>query len=691
MSAAPSIGLGGTLLSEAFPFHFALDRSLTVVQAGAVIERMCGALTGRRLGEKLSLVAPQIEQSFEAMRDQARTLFMYRIAPAGQLLKGQVVYEPESDHLLFLGSPWITDVARLSELGLTLRDFAPHDPLADLLFLIQAKNAALMDAKRLAMKLTEQTARLRDEERRYRNVVNAVREAIFQADIEGRLTFLNPAWTAMTGFSVEESLGRSGFDFVHPDDRELNLELYSRMLGNRDEDGRGALRFVTRTGGVRWLEVCARLSTDDQDRPTGIIGTLDDITERKLAEEAQARARDELARTSRLKDEFLANMSHELRTPLNSILGLTEALLEEAYGPVNERQATFLSNIEESGRHLLTLINDILDLSKVEAGTLGLELHPVAPADVCSASLRMVKQTAARKKQRLSLRVEEGVPEVLADERRLKQVLVNLLSNAVKFTPEGGSIGLDVTFDGARSAVSFAVWDTGIGISPEGMTLLFRPFVQLDGGLARKHEGAGLGLALVYRLTELQNGSVTVESAEGRGSRFTVRVPALDPVSTDAAEASMEYEECDSVPPGARALPGSGRFTVLLAEDNELNVQTLMPYLQHAGYRVELARDGFEAVSAAQSTLPDLVLMDVQMPRMDGLEAIRRIRTDERLAGVPIIALTALAMPGDRDRCLSAGADDYVSKPFRLRRLVSLVRKHIQERPRPPQPKDPMS
>ena len=237
----------------------------------------------------------------------------------------------------------------------------------------------------------------------------------------------------------------------------------------------------------------------------------------------------ELARVSHLKDEFLANMSHELRTPLNAILGMTEALRDEIYGALGERQSKAVGTIEESGRHLLNLISDILDLSKTEAGEMKLEIVAVSVESACQASLQLVRQMTLQKRLKVSLTLDSGVTILEADERRLKQILINLLSNAVKFTPEGGELGLEVVGDGENKVVRFTVWDTGIGIAPEDAERLFKPFTQLDSSLSRRYEGTGLGLSLVHRLAEMHGGGVSLESQVGVGSRFTVSLPWREP------------------------------------------------------------------------------------------------------------------------------------------------------------------
>jgi len=234
-------------------------------------------------------------------------------------------------------------------------------------------------------------------------------------------------------------------------------------------------------------------------------------------------ANTKLAQAARLKDEFLANMSHELRTPLNAILGISESFLEEIYGPINDKQRKFLHILEDSGHHLLSLINDILDLSQIEANKLTLEINAVSVNKICQASLGMIKEAAFKKQIRVTFTLDYAINTIQADERRLTQILVNLLSNAIKFTQKGGSIRLEV--EGEAQVVHFRVFDTGIGIAEKDMKYLFEPFVQLDGSLSRAQEGTGLGLSLVCRLTEMHGGSISVESSVGEGSCFTISLP----------------------------------------------------------------------------------------------------------------------------------------------------------------------
>jgi PAS domain S-box-containing protein len=585
-------------------------------------------------------------------------------------------------------------------------------------------------------------------------------------------------------------------------------------------------------GGV----VCGRLSVAYSDDSLGMLSEeqnlLDGIThslglwfERQQAEEELikernslarrvdertndlSRANMDLARAVRAKDEFLTNMSHELRTPLNAILALSENLREQHRGPLNEYQQSMLNHIETSSRHLLTLINDILDLSKVEAGRMDLRREVVAISDMCEASMLFVKEQALKKKLKLAFRLDDQMAIIEVDPKRLKQILVNLLTNAVKFTEPGGRISLEVTADDAAGVVRFAVQDSGIGISPESLAHLFQPFVQLDSRLNRQHEGTGLGLALVRRLAELHGGSVAVESELGKGSRFTISLPYTPPTplklklkevavppddtgtlrsaliiedSGIASEQLTRYlqelnihatvygqgegalEQIAILQPGVIFLdlqiPGMSGWEVLtrlktaaelrdipviiisvvderekglaagaaeyllkpisrdelrrvlavvatlqdapheaviiaplsassvadvrilLAEDNEINIIAVGDYLQDRGYQLTVARNGREALVLAEEVHPDLILMDIQMPEIDGLEATRRLRAMPAFAATPIIALTALAMPGDRERCLEAGANEYLTKPVSLKGLIEIIQQHLWAR-----------
>ena len=391
-------------------------------------------------------------------------------------------------------------------------------------------------------------------------------------------------------------------------------------------------------------------------------------------------------------------MSHELRTPLTTILALAEMLTTELRGALNAHQRKYVTNIDRSGRHLLSLINDILDLSKVEAGKLELQIKLLTVDEVCQTSLRMIKEIAAQKELNVTYHINDASLVMLADETRLKQMLVNLLSNAVKFTASGGSVELIVEAHAADKLVRFAVQDTGIGILVADAERIFQPFTQLDSGLTRQHEGAGLGLTLVKRLAVLHGGGISIasEGVEGKGSRFTITLPwrtveesLLQPAGATFADSDPARTSALSAAVATPEAAATGqtvtlrRPLVLLVDDNEINMQMLFDYLHNLGYQLTAARTGGEALQQAQVSMPDIILMDIHMPAMDGLEAIRRLRMLPGLAATPIIALTAFPRAEDRARCLEAGADDFMSKPLSLRELAERMEQLLFRYPSP--------
>jgi PAS domain S-box-containing protein len=408
-----------------------------------------------------------------------------------------------------------------------------------------------------------------------------------------------------------------------------------------------------------------RVLSDDGSE---VIVVIRDVTDRALADRAQTQAKQVAESASKSKSEFLASMSHELRTPLNAILNISESLGEGVYGTLNEKQGRSLQTVSESGRHLLGLINDILDLSKIEAGKLELQACEMSVRPLCEASLRLVKEAALQRSQEVTLQINPGVDLIHADERKLKQVIVNLLSNASKFTPRGGKFGLQVM--GRDGQIAFTVWDTGIGISPTDLKKLFQPFVQLDSKLSREYAGTGLGLSLAQRLAVLHQGRIDVESTPGLGSRFTVTLPAR---RGEAVPVRVHTQKLAVI-----AGPASGKGPrVLLIEDVEANRDCIGDYLELKGFQLRFAVNGLEALESIGTWQPDVVISDIQMSGMDGFEAIGELRA--RLPGTPIVALTALAMEGDSERCLAAGATHYLSKPIELKKLAATLTSIVDE------------
>lgn len=554
----------------------------------------------------------------------------------------------------------------------------------------------------LELRVNERTRELERVNRELRGltglqqaILDGSNYAIITADLEGIVRMFNPAAERILGYRPERVVNVQSF-LVFLDSGEVARRAaeLSERIGRPVPPDFSVFRAILETG-LLVEEEWSCIRGDETRFPslisispiqpeggaaTGCLAILADMTDQKQAAELlrnqaeeKNRANQMLLRVSRMKDEFIASVSHELRTPLNAILGLSESIREGVYGDVSDRLLRPVATIEESGNHLLNLINDILDVAKVESGKMEAEFSRFSVREACESVFRLVREQAVKKNLKLRLSVSNDRGTLVSDQRRVKQILVNLLGNAVKFTPPGKAVGLDVLWRAPNGEVEFSVWDEGIGIPENVIPNLFQPFVQLDSRLSRQFEGTGLGLSLVDGLTRLLGGRVEVQSTVNVGSRFTVILPT-------SGQWVEEIERKSQAPPPAdfdfpRHLAGQAK--ILVAEDNQQNVGLLVDYLESKGFDVLVARDGVEALEVARNHVPDLILMDLQMPRMDGLECTRQLREEDRTLGIPVIALTALAREEDQRRCLEAGMNDYVSKPVSLSLLVEKILLHL--------------
>ncbi len=468
------------------------------------------------------------------------------------------------------------------------------------------------------------------------------------ARFDGYFIHLNPTWERTLGFSIEELKAKPFIDFVHPEDRDATIAEAQRLMRGA-ETVSFQNRYACKDGTYRWFLWSSAVSVEKQL----YYAVARDITERKRAEEAILQAKDEAERANRVKSEFLSRMSHELRTPLNAILGFSDLLLERVVGDLTAKQAEFLGDIRDSGTHLLTLINDILDLSKIEADRMALRLAETDLMALVQSALITLGPLIVQKRLAVATALDPSVPVVWADEVRLKQILLNLLSNAAKFTPEGGRIRIES--GRVNGEVELAVVDTGPGIAPDDQRKLFREFTQLQAPQHTSLAGTGLGLALVRRLVELHGGRVWIESEVGKGSRFIVRLP-LGPAPASSI--------------------GSG--VVLVVEDNPAFQKLLVHYLIEAGYRTEVTADGANLVATAKAVQPAVICLDIRLPGVADWEVLQRLKEDPATASIPIVVTTVL---DDAQRAFELGAASFLAKPIRREDLLAAVAKAIRTPP----------
>lgn len=515
-------------------------------------------------------------------------------------------------------------------------------------------------------------------EREFRALAQNASVGIFRVNKHLQYLFVNDALLSIGDFdSLEQFIERGGLgSLVHK--KETIFGTFRKMLVHGSlKDYKVCIR--SNKGVEKWLLLSATFVEDK------IYGTLVDITANELLQKQLEQERDVLSKriqertveltqlneqlraTSDIKDDFLSTVSHELRTPFNSILTLTEALTEGIYGPLTANQLNKLKLIIQSGRHLLTLINDLLDLSKINAGKFELEYSSMNLHELVGMAFTMISEDINNKNLNIKFKNDSEPVIIVADERRMRQIIINLLSNAIKFTKEKGTIGADIHVDEEKKLVTLNIWDTGIGIQRDKIKKLFTTFSQIDSSLSRNYQGTGLGLALVKKLTELQGGTVSVQSVYGAGSTFSVTIPQQRHAASAVVSSAAPIV---SVKPSAAEIK---KKLILVVDDNKVTALNIKDYLDIYGYKTNVAFSGKDAIKKATENPPDVMLVDIQMPGMDGIELIQKIRATPIIQQAKIIGITATTMPGDRERCLWAGADDHAGKETELKKLMLLI------------------
>lgn len=783
--------------NQLFPFYLLIDRNMRIASSGTSIAKMCGALTGNKFSSFFEVLRPEIEpDQFEALSKIREQLIIIRDKEGRQLLRGQLNFIEAQDCLLFVGSPWFNSIDELKPLHLTLNDFAPHDPLIDLLHILKTQEMAADDLKNVLRTIEKQ----RNELHRLSLVIEQTVSAVVITNAEGEIEWVNKSFEQITGYTLKEIKNKKPGSFLQgPDTNPAtadymqqqvkkgepfhceilnytkdNQPYWARLQGQplRDKNGKIIQHFAIHedisrqkelekaledqrqfyeyilnevptdivvfspdhkflfvnpyaiknpevrawiigktneeyvahrgkpseiaSNRQRQFEIMCKTKKqhtweelmtdqdgnkvfmhrnlfpvlDDEGNIKLVIGYAVNITELKQIQFELESSKQKTEDMARARQQFLANMSHEIRTPMTAILGI--AGLFEKTIPISQ-QAEYIDIIKDSARNLLNIVNAVLDLEKIGSGKIELENTPFDLAE----KVRTVSDSFRYKAQEknLSFTYQNHLPAgltVTGDPHRLGQILINLLSNAIKFTDQGFiKVATDVvTQSGNQQVISFSVTDTGIGISPEQQEKIFEPYMQAEANIARRFGGTGLGLSISRELVRMFGGEMWLESAPGEGSSFRFEIPFLT--------------EEPKVFRGQNIDADTGflkNLRILVAEDIDINQFLIRHILQSWGCEFVIVDNGLQAFQEVVASGYNLVLMDIYMSGMDGMEATAAIRNlpEKEKSTIPIIALTANALVGDADKFKAAGMNGYLPKPFTGDELYQAVYNVLKE------------
>ncbi len=502
---------------------------------------------------------------------------------------------------------------------------------------------------------------LRESEQRFRNIFDKAPIGVVYADLDGNVLQANPRFCEMLGYSAEVLANMNVRDFVHRDDSQQEAGLAQTLLRNAQASVGGQRRYLAADGQTLWVQRSFSLLRDAAGAPQCLVGVVEDITEHLRLRDAE-RAREVAEQSNRAKSEFLSRMSHELRTPLNAMLGFAQLLELDERHPLADAQRPWVAQIQNAGWHLLEMINDVLDLSRIEAGTMRLQPETLALAPLIDATVALIEGAAGQRGIVVTQQIDDEAARVHGDATRVKQILTNLLSNAVKYNHDDGRIHIMARGRGDEQ-VEITVTDTGLGMTPEQVEGLFQPFNRLG----REHtvrEGTGIGLVISQRLAELMGGALRVRSTAGEGSSFILTLPRA--LHGDTVPSGLDEPYTTS--------SGYHRRVVHYVEDNETNVEVMRGVLaQRRQVQLEVSMTGLDALAAMRRKRPDLILLDMHLPDIDGMELLRHLKADADLADIPVVVVSADAMPAQVEAALAAGALRYLTKPVSVAAVLATV------------------
>ncbi len=658
--------LGDRQLNRIFPFHLEVDSNLTILSQGKSLTKIIGDVKSISFAEIFSIERPFLTSlTIENIRADKTQFFILKNNQSNILFKGQVEFIDEKQSLLFILTPWFQNIEELKQNKLVVSDFSDFDLTFDFLHILKNVEINNEEIKELVNQLKQKNIQISNQEEKHRNITKNMNLGLVEVDNFDNALYVNQTFCEMSGFSQEEIIGKRPSDLLLD---QTNKSIIASKLNERQtglSDG-FEIEIITKSGEKRIWFISGAPNFNDKGECVGSIGVHLDVTDRKILEVELANARDIAEKASKAKEVFLANMSHEIRTPLNVIIGMIRLIEKEC---LDEALLNYVFQSKSAATHLLSILNDILDMSKIEFGQMKLYDAPFDFSNLLNSIDFIFKPTAEEKG--LSFTIERGesiYPYMLGDEVRLRQVIINLLGNAIKFTEKGFvKLYIDLLHsDEQKQQLRFRAVDTGVGMSQEFIGKIFEKFSQELNTANRKFEGTGLGMTISRDLLKLMGSELKISSEKQLGTVVEFELTLTKSFDWVDQEVSLEDKSISIV--GAR---------ILMAEDNKINRLIAGKSLELMGCEVVEVENGLLAIEKLHKDHFDLILMDIQMPEMDGIEATLIIRNEMKI-DTPIVALTANAFKHDIDNYFAIGMNDYIIKPFEEEEFVNKITKNCK-------------
>ncbi len=658
------INLNYDQLNRVFPFHIEVNKHFEILSQGSSLTKIVGNLTNQKFNSFFQIERPHYDElSFDQIKKDKTNFFILKHLTQNFVFKGQLELIGEKNTLFFVLTPYFHKIDELKKNRLLVTDFASYDLTFDFLHIIkniEINNDEIID---LVDQLKQKNIQISLQEEKHRNIINNMNMGLLEVDNNDIVQFANQTFCDMSGFSLEELIGNKPTELIVEKHNHHIIE--KKIVKRQNGISNGfEMEIVKKNGEKRIWYISGAPNINDKGECIGSIGVHMDITEQKILEKELENAKLIAEKASKTKEMFLANMSHEIRTPLNVLLGMIRLIEKEQ---INQTVLDYITSSKDAANHLLSILNDILDMSKIESGKMKINHLSMDIYSINNSLENIFLPSASAKNIEFISHIDPLIEPLKGDEVRLRQVLINLISNAIKFTEKGrieSTIRLIENTE-EHQLINFTIEDTGIGMSEEFIQNIFEKFTQESNLANRKYEGTGLGMTISKDILDLMNGKLMIESKQNIGTKIQFELSFKKANRPKQTKVLLKLK--------TKLLKGKN---ILLVEDNKLNRLIVRKMLELSGCIVEEAENGNIAINKVINQKFDLILMDIQMPEMDGIEATKIIRTGLNLS-TPILALTANSFQHDIDKYFDIGMNDFIIKPFEEDQFYAKIIKNI--------------